>query len=330
MTQPLPLWTPRLKPARRTLELVSDLEVTSHLGVVENEEVVELIERVMHADGLHPLSEHVWLHVRHGGDSHDQHFLMRREGILVGYAHLDNTDEVAGPSAELAVHPQHRRTGIGRALVQSMLDQIPNQQLRLWAHGKQPAAIALARSMNFIDRRVLWQMRRSLRAPLSQPNLAAGITLRSFNPELDMDSWLALNRRAFVDHPEQGGWQLTDLQRRMQEPWFSTEGFILAIAKATGDIAGFHWTKVHGVTGHASHAHEDIGEVYVVGVDPAWQGTGLGRALTIVGLQYLRNLGLGQAMLYVDATNDPAISLYTSLDFTRWETDVLYLLDARH
>ena len=307
-----------------------DLEVTSHLSDDETEEVSELVERVTHADGLHPLSEHVWLHVRHGGDLHDQHFLMRSDGILVGYAHLDATDKVAGPSAELAVHPQYRRNGIGHTLVQSMLDEIPGQPLRLWAHGEQAAAIALARSMNFIDSRVLWQMRRSLRAPLSQPNLPAGITLRSFNPKLDMDSWLAVNHRAFADHPEQGGWQLPDLQRRMQEPWFSTEGFILAIAAATGDIAGFHWTKVHGASGHAPHAHEEIGEVYVVGVDPAWQGAGLGRALTIVGLQYLRNLSLAQAMLYVEATNGPAIALYASLGFARWDTDVLYSQDARH
>ena len=125
----------------------------------------------------------------------------------------------------------------------------------------------------------------------------------------------------------------------MGEPWFSTDGFILAISDDTGDIAGFHWTKVHGATGHAAHApkdhapeahaHEALGEVYVVGVDPNWQGTGLGRAITVIGLQHLRDLGLSQAMLYVDATNGPALKLYSSLGFTRWDTDVLYQRDTR-
>lgn len=316
-------------PDQRALEPVPDLQITSYLSDAETEEVVELVERVTQTDGLHPLSEHVWLHVRHGGDLHDQHFLLRSAGVLVGYAHLDTTDEVAGPSVELAVRPQHRRIGIGRALVQSILDETPGEQLRLWAHGEQLAAVEFARSLNFKNSRVLWQMRRSLRAPLNEPKLPAGLRLRNFDPEFDMNAWLAVNGRAFVDHPEQGGWQLADLERRMNEPWFSAVGFILAISDDTGEIAGFHWTKVHGATGQAPHAHEAIGEVYVVGVDPAWQGTGLGRALTLVGLHHLRDLGLGQAMLYVDATNDPAISLYTSLGFTRWDTDVLYQRDAR-
>ena len=77
---------------------------------------------------------------------------------------------------------------------------------------------------------------------------------------------------------------------------------------------------------HGSHGHDAIGEVYVVGVDPAWVGNGLGRALTVAGLQHLRSLGLGQAMLFVESTNGPAIRLYESLGFTRWETDVMYLL----
>ncbi|MEI7631025.1 MAG: mycothiol synthase, partial [Actinomycetes bacterium] len=279
------------------------------------------------------------LHVSHGGDNHDQHFLMRKGGVLVGYAHLDATDGVAGPSAELAVHPAHRRIGVGRELVESMLSTVPDKKLRLGATGEQLGEIELARSMNFINTRVLWQMRRSLRTPLSPPVLPPGIRLRTFSPDLDAQAWLELNSRAFANHPEQGGWLIADLESRMGEPWFSTDGFILAIADDTGDIAGFHWTKVHGATGHAvhapkdhapeAHAHEALGEVYVVGVDPNWQGTGLGRAITVIGLQHLRDLGLSQAMLYVDATNSPALKLYSSLGFTRWDTDVLYQRDTR-
>jgi mycothiol synthase len=307
----------------------NQLSVTSHLTDAEVAEIRELVAVVLQADGVHPLSEHVWLHVSHGGDNHDQHFLMRKGGVLVGYAHLDATDDVAGPSAELAVHPNHRRLGIGRELVESMLSTVPDKRLRLWTHGEQLAAIELARSMNFINTRVLWQMRRSLRTPLSPPVLPTGVSLRAFSPDLDAQAWLEINSRAFANHPEQGGWLVADLESRMGEPWFSTDGFILAISDVTGDIAGFHWTKVHGATGHAAHAHEALGEVYVVGVDPHWQGTGLGRAITLIGLQHLRDLGLSQAMLYVDATNGPALKLYNSLGFARWDTDVLYQRDTR-
>ena len=90
-------------------------------------------------------------------------------------------------------------------------------------------------------------------------------------------------------------------------------------------MVGFHWTKVHGRLGSEDHhQHQPIGEVYVVGTDPQVRGEGLGRALTVVGLRHLRSLDLGQAMLYVDSTNTAAIALYESLDFVRWDTDVLF------
>jgi mycothiol synthase len=97
-------------------------------------------------------------------------------------------------------------------------------------------------------------------------------------------------------------------------------------------MVGFHWTKVHG--GEHSHGpdgrhgHDAIGEVYVVGVHPDEHGTGLGKALTLTGLHHLRQLGLPEAMLYVEADNAAAVGLYTSLGFTRWETDVMFSRDA--
>lgn len=309
--------------------------------------MLALVQAAGDADGAYPLSEHVVLHLRHGGDVQAVHLLVRdgpaadRSGRLVGYAHVDTTDPVLGPSAELAVHPLARRQGLGRALVTAAIavaderdgDGRPGRagRLRLWAHGDHPSASALAISLGFERWRVLYQMRRSLIVPVPAPALPPGVRLRTFRPGTDDEAWLALNAAAFADHPDQGRWTLAELRIRLRERWFDPAGFLLAEREPGGELLGFHWTKVHGeVRTHrppddaAPHPHGPIGEVYVLGVSPAAHGMGLGTALTLAGLRHLRTEGLDQAMLYVDEANTRAVALYTRLGFARWATDVCF------
>ncbi len=334
-------------------------EVLRRLDETDVREVGLLVEHVTEADGVRPLSEHVMLHLRYGGDVDVRHVLARVDGALVGYAHLDVTDKVAGSSAELAVAPSARRRGVGHDIVRHLLAETPDGRLRLWSHGEQGGAAPLAASLGFTRSRSLWKMRRSLAGSLPAAVLPDGVRLRSFLPGLDDDEWLALNAAAFVDLADQGGWTLDDLHVRMREPWFDAAGFLVATEdRADGErMVGFHWTKVHGAGhDHAAepsdvdnttrdddhdhdhdrvqdhqhgHGHEPIGEVYVVGVAPDQQGRGLGRALTLAGLNHLRTRGLPDAMLYVDASNTGAIALYESLGFTRWDVDVEFTSPPR-
>jgi mycothiol synthase len=321
-------------------------EVLRRLEDSDVNEVGVLVEQVTETDGIRPLSEHVMLHLRYGGDVDVRHVLGRSSDGLVGYGHLDVTDQVAGSSAELAVAPRARRRGVGRDLVGHLLAETPDGRLRLWAHGEQSGAAPLAQSLGFRRSRTLWQMRRSLFAAIPDPAWPAGVHVRSFLPGLDDDEWVALNAKAFVALPDQGAWTLDDLHLRMREPWFDAAGFLVAVDDQDR-MLGFHWTKVHGADAHrhghvqahdhehadgdathhggrdeAPHGHDPIGEVYVVGVDPDQHGRGLGRALTLAGLQHLRARGLPDAMLFVDAQNVSAIGLYASLGFTRWDVDV--------
>ena len=71
-----------------------------------------------------------------------------------------------------------------------------------------------------------------------------------------------------------------------------------------------------------------LGEVYVVGVDPVAQGMGLGRTLTVVGMDWLARRLADDAeptiMLYVEADNGAAVRTYERLGFTLHSTDTAY------
>ena len=308
-----------------------DVQRRHRLTEAEIHAVQQLVESSTDADGVRPLSEHVMLHLRHGGDDPARNLLVWRDEDLVGYAHLDTTDAVSGASAELAVEPSRRRQGIGRTLVQALIDDAGDGRLRLWSHGVHAGATALAESMGFKQERALWQMRRSLFAPVPAPEWPAGVSIRTFRVGEDEAEWLEVNNRSFEEHPDQGGWTLRDVQMREQEPWFDPEGFFLA--EKDGHLVGYHWTKVHGAVTHDhddepthqhEHHHDPIGEVYVVGVDPSMQGQKLGPALTLRGLQHLRAIGLPQVMLYVDETNTNAIGVYERLGFAMWDVDICF------
>ena len=314
------------------------------LGPADVAAVERLARDAEAADGVGPLSDHVVLHLRHGGDEQALHLLVDGpDGSLAGYAHLDPADPVDGPSAEVVVAPSARGAGVGGALVR-VLDTraraaAPGLPLRLWSHGDGPAAAALAASAGFRRGRVLSQMRRPLGpdAPaLPDVRWPPGVHVRTFVVGQDEAAWTALNNLAFADHPDQGGWSESEVAVREAESWFDPSGFFLAERDGDGDgdgdddgrqLLGFHWTKVHGASSTPGHAHPELGEVYVVGVHPRARGTGLGLALTVHGLRWLARRGLRQAMLYVDESNFAAVRLYERLGFSRHLTDVSYRRD---
>ncbi|MFD4400411.1 mycothiol synthase [Kitasatospora sp. NPDC058478] len=263
------------------------------------------------------------------------HFIESENAAAVGYGQLEvqegsAANPAANPAAELVVDPAARGRGLARPLVDAVLAQAHRagrDAVDFWVHGGHPAARQLAGRYGAELVRELRQMRRT--GPQTEAvAVPEGVELRTFRPGEDDAEWLRLNALAFAHHPEQGSWTERDLAERLAEPWFDPAGFFLATRG--GKVVGFHWTKVHPATA----TEPALGEVYVVGVDPAEQGSGLGRALTAAGLRHLTGSdagerGLETVLLYVDADNPAAVRVYERLGFTIHEVDLMYRVQYR-
>ena len=155
-------------------------------------------------------------------------------------------------------------------------------------------------------RRIL-KLHRSLDAPIA--HIPHNYQFITFDPEIHSEAWLDLNNLIFAKHPDQGNWAMADLENRMSEPWFDPAGFFLCIHDDV--IVGFCWTKIHKDLVNA----DPVGELYVIGVDPEEHSKGIGKTVCNEGLIYLREKGIREAILYVDADNEAGKGLYTSLGF---------------
>lgn len=278
-------------------------------------QVLELARRAAETDGVDAISESFRLALRTSrlGVTH----VLADDGGSrpLGYAARD-----AAGSAELVVDPGSRRQGVGRALLRGLLE---GGVSGVWAHGDLPAAQALAAAEELVPTRKLHVMSRRLtERDSTNPALPEGFSVRSFEVGRDEQAWLKVNGLAFASHPEQGSITVEDLRDRMAQDWFDLAGFFLVEdTTVTGTdgghpLAAFHWTKLE--------PKSKTGEVYVVGVHPAYQGRGLAGPLTGIGTTYLARQGCTEVELYVDGDNTRALATYRRAGFEDTAIHVVY------
>jgi len=213
------------------------------------------------------------------------------------------------------------REQLGRAVTAAAVDGRP---VRWVVADPSPADDAAAAGASLAAHRDVLQLRRPLPLEPSMSGEAGAVEVRPLRPgSADEQAWLACNNRAFAAHPDQSGYTVGRLHQTMAEPWFDPAGFLLH--EENDRLVGFCWTKVHPPTAGTGEAAEPaLGEIYVIGIDPDAGGRGLGRALTIAGLDSLAARGLMIGMLYVDATNVGARRMYDRLGFALHHLDRIY------
>ncbi|WP_328528767.1 mycothiol synthase [Nocardioides sp. NBC_00368] len=265
------------------------------------EQVLDIAKATEAYDGVAPLDEATLLTLRNRPEDATIWGDVRGFGLLV------STGSTTGGELSLVVLTQHRGVGLGRQLL-LRAPSLP-AGTTAWSHGDNPAAARLAAKQGWERTRELWVMRRPASGLPAAPEPPEGIVVRGFEAG-DEAELLRVNAAAFAHHPEQGSLDEAGLRERMSEPWFDASG--LVTAWEGGKLLAFHWTKRHS---------ETEGEVYVVGVDPAAQGRGLGKLVTLLGLRHLADAGVDAIHLYVEGDNTPAVRLYEGLGFTRAAAD---------
>jgi len=297
-----------------------ELEVIRQLDDAQLSALKSLFDAARESDHHEPLGEHKWLDLVHGGRRAFAGVVGREGEAVVGYAHLSRHHKPRGAQwgLEVVVHPNHRDKGAEETLLRRALDVVAEEgggHIHWWVFQPTDAHGEAAANLGFKKGRDLLHMKVSL-PPSFEPHLPKGVRLRSFEVGRDEEAWIGVNNSAFAQHPEQGAWDRETLERRMAEDWFDPDGFLLA-EDDSGKLVGFCWTKIN----------PECGEIYVVGVDPSHHGSGLGKALTIAGLQNMASRGVKAGCLYVDAAQEAPLSMYRKLGFEQDHLDRAYVRD---
>lgn len=279
-----------------------------------------ILDEATSFDGTPPVSDQAQLAAAQG----------RRELI-----ELDDAVGIIGEGeVDLVVRPAARGRGIGRKTLHTLLSgdlAAKSPELRAWAHGENPAATALLGAAGFVPVRELLRLtldpsRLSAEIERSRP-LPENFEVLSFDPanSAQADGWVRVNAGAFASHPEQGAVTRADFDSLVQEPWFNTEDLRLAyslVPDSAGTLAGFTWVKT------VREGDSTETELYVLGVDPAFAGIGLGAALLGETLRRMQLHDPDRITLYVDGDNTNAVELYLRAGFEVEQRSVQYLRRA--
>lgn len=228
------------------------------------------------------------------------------------------------------VRPDNRRRGIGRALLRwserrarEAATQWPGSEPHghsTWADESQPGAIALVESEGYKRVRYGLLMVRPLDEPIPDAPLPEGLEVR---PVVEADHrriWDA-DVEAFRDHWEAAVRTEEDFVGMMSVPGIDTS--LWRVAWDGDEVAGSVMNYVY------ADENEKLGIkrgwLEHVSVRRPWRRRGLAGALIASSLHALRELGLDEAALGVDAENlTGALRLYESFGFRRHRTGIAY------
>jgi mycothiol synthase len=303
---------------------ITDLENLFN-ATYENEEVIS-VEEIVHAFE-HPTEDQ---------DFARDMLVTEVDKRLIGFAVVKQRLQADGDRVfwqDVYVHP------IWQAQVEPALLQFTEQRanqmaiekpvdaphyLSLWRPEKNEASIALILTNGYAPSRHYFDMRRDLLASLPTVRQPEGVVVRSFEPtEHNYRAVYVGNREAFRDHYGYQEWTEADYQNWRNDPMHNTALWRIAYDVATGEVAGVAINTIFEADNETYGFKR--GWVNNLSVRRPWRGKGVAKALLVESFIALREHGMTEAMLGVDAANPTgALQLYESVGFEVYKRNTVY------
>jgi len=229
---------------------------------------------------------------------------------------------------DLSVHPAHRRHGHGARLVTAAqrLEQERGRPLTLYVPSHLPGSLAFAERLGFRYHSSLWQFILPASTDVQAPVFGSDVAIWVVDPReiADIEGWVAFLLASFDGHPSPMGWTEDGMRRLHAAPGFDGSGvLVVAPASARSVALGAATAVIPAPKDLVAFARVESypegdafgGEIGLIGVVPAWRRRGLGRELLRWGVGELRDRGVGEIELTVEAANDGATELYRAHGF---------------
>ncbi len=243
-------------------------------------------------------------------------------GKLVGELVVEKDERSDYAWADIFIHPDYRLLGLGRTFYDLALADARQRgagELRLGPSEKHTLMIDFLKRRGHEPERYFWDMRLAADTPVTeQAQLPPGFTVRTFVRGQDEQAFMEARNGSFAEH-------FGSVQRTLDEiiaitniSEFDPDGLFLAFA-ANGEVAGLCWTTIDPDANAARG--EEVGWINTLGVVPAYQRLGLGRALLLLGVHHLHQT-MQIVELGVEGKNAKALPLYESVGFVRHRGNV--------
>lgn len=231
------------------------------------------------------------------------------EGQLVGYALVSPEIPIERAVASGGVLPDHRNSGIGRLLIRRVgeyVDTLGVSVFHIQTSRDSKYARHLLESEGFAHVKDYWQMRWE-DGTLPPVRLPDGFWLRAFQLDRDEAELTTIQNAAFGEHWGFCPNTVEETAARVRMECSNPDGIIFIFSD--DKLAGYNWTLRN------ENDSGSVGFVAMTGVHPSFRGNGLGTAVVVTGMEYLRDQGVDAIELEVDSANTPAVELYRKLGF---------------